>query len=173
MIGSGFPLRVQLRRSKGWRLPAGTVVVGRPSRWGNPDPVVGDLAALVPGCDEDTAFRRHLAEHPDLVAAARRDLRGHDLACWCRLDQAWCHADVWLEIGQFAMTVPNVIRENAVLESRLADPKIRACRVTRCKLAAQGPDLVDQLSNHLRTQCGVPPESFSVVQRFQAVVGQG
>jgi Domain of unknown function (DUF4326) len=99
MIGSGVPRRVQLRRIKGWRLPAGTVMVSRPSRWGNPDAVVGDLAALVPGCDEDTAFRRHLAEHPYLVAAARRDLRGHDLACWCRLDQAWCHADVLLEIA--------------------------------------------------------------------------
>lgn len=99
MIQSGAPRRVQLRRVKDWRLPAGTVVVSRPSRWGNPGPILGDLASLVPGCAEDVAFRRYLAEHPDLVASARRDLRGHDLACWCRLDQAWCHADVWLEVA--------------------------------------------------------------------------
>ncbi|MGC7247308.1 DUF4326 domain-containing protein, partial [Mycobacteroides abscessus] len=28
----------------------------------------------------------------------RRELRGHDLACWCPLDQP-CHADVLLEIA--------------------------------------------------------------------------
>ena len=31
-----MPTRIQLRRTKGWRLPPNTVVVSRPSRWGNP-----------------------------------------------------------------------------------------------------------------------------------------
>ena len=35
------PVRIQLRRTKGWRLPADTVVVSRPAKWGNPF-VVGD-----------------------------------------------------------------------------------------------------------------------------------
>ena len=43
-------------------------------------------------------FRRHLDDHPDLVVAARRELRGRDLMCWCPLDQP-CHADVLLEIA--------------------------------------------------------------------------
>jgi hypothetical protein len=30
------PERIQLQRTIGWRLPAGAVVVSRPSRWGNP-----------------------------------------------------------------------------------------------------------------------------------------
>lgn len=30
------PIRVQLRRTKGWRMPANTIVVARPHRWGNP-----------------------------------------------------------------------------------------------------------------------------------------
>jgi len=30
------PYRVQLRRTKGWRKPDNTVVVARPSQWGNP-----------------------------------------------------------------------------------------------------------------------------------------
>lgn len=30
------PRRIQLQRTKGWRLPAGAVSVARPSRWGNP-----------------------------------------------------------------------------------------------------------------------------------------
>lgn len=31
----GAPERIQLRRTKGWRKPDNTVVVARPSRWGN------------------------------------------------------------------------------------------------------------------------------------------
>lgn len=30
------PQRIQLRRTKGWRKPEGSVVVARPSKWGNP-----------------------------------------------------------------------------------------------------------------------------------------
>lgn len=30
------PQRIQRRRTKGWRMPAGAVYVGRPTRWGNP-----------------------------------------------------------------------------------------------------------------------------------------
>jgi hypothetical protein len=30
------PQRIQLRRTKGWRKPDNTVVVARPSKWGNP-----------------------------------------------------------------------------------------------------------------------------------------
>lgn len=30
------PKRIQLRRTKGWRKPEGTIVVSRPSRYGNP-----------------------------------------------------------------------------------------------------------------------------------------
>jgi hypothetical protein len=31
-----MPVWVQLRRTNGWRKPAGALVVARPSRWGNP-----------------------------------------------------------------------------------------------------------------------------------------
>jgi hypothetical protein len=30
------PRRIQRRRAKGWRMPAGAVYVGRRSKWGNP-----------------------------------------------------------------------------------------------------------------------------------------
>lgn len=30
------PVRVQLRRTKGWRMPDNTVNVARPGKWGNP-----------------------------------------------------------------------------------------------------------------------------------------
>lgn len=42
-------------------------------------------------------YRWHLEDHPGLIALARTELVGRDLACWCRLDQP-CHADVLLEI---------------------------------------------------------------------------
>ncbi|XWO59890.1 DUF4326 domain-containing protein (plasmid) [Pseudomonas luteola] len=31
-----MPARIQLRRTKGWRLPEGAVRVARPGKWGNP-----------------------------------------------------------------------------------------------------------------------------------------
>jgi hypothetical protein len=30
------PKRIQLRRTKGWRLPDNSVIVSRPTKWGNP-----------------------------------------------------------------------------------------------------------------------------------------
>jgi hypothetical protein len=90
------PQRVQLSRAKGWRKPAGVVVVARPSRWGNPFRlgVDGDRATCV-------ARYRAALERGELtvtVADARRELAGHDLACWCPLAEA-CHADVLLEVA--------------------------------------------------------------------------
>ncbi len=83
------PRRIQLQRRKGWRKPAGTVVVSRPTRWGNPFPVTeGNRAAAV------ESYRCWLPTSGlDLTP-----LRGKDLACWCPPDQP-CHADVLLEIA--------------------------------------------------------------------------
>jgi uncharacterized protein DUF4326 len=33
------PVRIQLSRAKGWRMPPNTVRVSRPSKWGNPFPI--------------------------------------------------------------------------------------------------------------------------------------
>ncbi|MDP9166652.1 MAG: DUF4326 domain-containing protein [Actinomycetota bacterium] len=30
------PVRIQRKRTRGWKMPEGAVYVGRPSRWGNP-----------------------------------------------------------------------------------------------------------------------------------------
>lgn len=42
-----MPERIQLRRTRGWRKPAGAVVVARPSRWGNPFRLGGESGTLV------------------------------------------------------------------------------------------------------------------------------
>jgi hypothetical protein len=86
--------RVQRRRTAGWRMPADTVYVGRPTKFGNPFPVAehGQAAAV-------ERFRLWLQTQPLLVDQARRELRGKHLACWCRLDQP-CHADVLLQAAR-------------------------------------------------------------------------
>ncbi|WP_130128636.1 DUF4326 domain-containing protein [Synechococcus sp. WH 8101] len=75
--------------------PPNSKRVTRPSRWGNPFRVgieAADASQAV------AMFREHLHHHPELVALARRELAGFDLACTCPLDQP-CHADVWLEVA--------------------------------------------------------------------------
>jgi hypothetical protein len=43
-------------------------------------------------------FRRYLADHSELVEAARQELAGKDLACWGKPGEL-CHADIWLEVA--------------------------------------------------------------------------
>lgn len=145
--------RIQRQRTKGWRMPPGAIYVGRPSPWGNPFPIKGDLApwfAVSLGQMADSEGRRTAAliayrawmigkplpipvvdesgtegefEYSDGRVVKVRDiavglglmmlakdgfsipprpdisqLKGHDLACWCPLDQP-CHADVLLKLA--------------------------------------------------------------------------
>jgi len=101
------PVRVQLSRKKGFRLPPNTANVARPSQWGNPIKVGGTLrveadgdmveAAITPAIAVEL-FREYIAgalrKHPALL----EPLRGKRLACWCALD-APCHADVLLQLA--------------------------------------------------------------------------
>lgn len=90
------PVRIQLRRTKGWRKPERAVVVARPTRWGNPFRVGVDGDRV--GCRD--RFREVLlaGELAFTVSDVRRQLAGRDLACWCGPD-APCHADVLLEVA--------------------------------------------------------------------------
>lgn len=107
------PSRIQLRRTKGWRKPEGSIVVSRPSEWGNPF-AVGEYGVET-RADAVALFREYvttgsaiasdqsgsiqpwdpLGRLPEMV---RIKLAGHDLVCWCPLDQP-CHADVLLELA--------------------------------------------------------------------------
>ena len=111
-----MPVRIQRKRTKGWRMPPNTVYVGRPTIWGNP---------FEPSIPEDAqsavaAFRRLFTQPPSLLRHGvlrihkgnggrgegrvsemkdrLHELRGKNLACWCPLDQP-CHADVLLELA--------------------------------------------------------------------------
>lgn len=119
------PVRVQRRRTKGYRLPPNTVYVGRGTKWGNPfrayselkyQMVVDDRTSTV----KDMVLERRTPENwramttkaVELFALhigplglyeidyseIRAELAGKNLACWCPLDQP-CHADVLLEIA--------------------------------------------------------------------------
>jgi hypothetical protein len=95
------PQRVQLRRTKGWRKPEGAIIVTRPSRWGNPYKI-GDpdpVHASPMSRDRVVGWFEAMFEIDERIPSADiGELRGHDLACWCPLDQP-CHADVLLEIA--------------------------------------------------------------------------
>lgn len=104
-----MPVRIQRSRAKGWRAPEGAVNVGRPGRWGNPHRVAELLDFMeprVPVRKRDAhevavaLYREWLLTRAgqEIIVAARRELRGRDLMCWCPLDQP-CHADVLLEIA--------------------------------------------------------------------------
>lgn len=87
-----------MHRTKGWRKPENTVYVGRPTRWGNPYRVeeLGRHEAMV---RYRKLFETQAKGKPtEFPAPDLSELRGKDLACWCRLDEE-CHADILLELA--------------------------------------------------------------------------
>ncbi len=98
------PHRVKLSRKKGWKLPPNTVVVARPTKWGNPWKVrkhkkLRDLRDDCSPREAVEAYERWLqSEGHGILLGAKVALRGKNLACWCPLD-APCHADVLLRLA--------------------------------------------------------------------------
>lgn len=82
------PIRIQRKRTKGWRMPPNTVNVTRPGKWGNP-----------------WTFENSGNVHPAVRFACETvyfwdisPLRGKNLACYCKIGEP-CHADVLLELA--------------------------------------------------------------------------
>ena len=112
------PKRIQRKRTKGWRMPEGAVYVGRGSKWGNPFRVVRDGQFWTVVDNNDVDYREPMTgwadKYPAILKSVRlfnmdvrgrlapypplSNLRGHDLCCYCPLDQP-CHADVLLELA--------------------------------------------------------------------------
>jgi hypothetical protein len=95
-------------------MPPNTVYVGRPTKWGNPFVVGkpgGAFTALVKDQRHAWQLYRSIAiGNKKLIAAAREELAGKNLACFCPLPTEpyqpdCCHAAVLLEIAN-APAVP-------------------------------------------------------------------
>jgi len=110
------PRRVQRRRTKGWRAPAHSTYVGRPTRFGNPYRLVPQEGGWIVrfGADgggvgifpTDLKARRYATEayrvwitqpeQAETLRLFRALLNGRDLTCWCPLPEVGqpdhCHA---------------------------------------------------------------------------------
>jgi len=134
-----MPDRIQLSRAKGWRMPPDTILVSRPSMWGNPwregkpatfwlpdypvknaplfywmsaEQAVAQYRYVVQGairphrnflpeCLNSAGvfdMQKRLALQGDTIRANIHQLRGKNLACWCKPGEP-CHADVLLELA--------------------------------------------------------------------------
>jgi hypothetical protein len=101
----GEPVRIQLKRVKGWRMPSNTVKVDRSTLWGNRYKIgthsntLGRAVETLEECVD--LYARVVWNEPHQHRYVREILRGKNLACWCPLD-APCHADVLLKIANAA-----------------------------------------------------------------------
>lgn len=80
-------------------VPSAAVYVGRPTKWGNPFTHLekGTLAEHKVATREESVsrFEQYLLERPELLAAAKRELKGKSLVCWCAPKS--CHADILMK----------------------------------------------------------------------------
>lgn len=104
-----MPERIRLQRTKGWRIPPGTIKCDRSGRWGNPYRIGGrdhhnDI--IEDGADAKAAYQAHVDDMLDAermgipmtyLDEMRAALRGKNLGCWCPED-APCHVDVILKV---------------------------------------------------------------------------
>jgi hypothetical protein len=98
--GPTMPARFQQRRRKGWNKPPSSACVAARARYASPfQPARWDRGDPAAHADAVARFREWITapERAELLARARRELRGCDLGCSCPLDLP-CHADVWLEL---------------------------------------------------------------------------
>lgn len=89
------PMRVQLSRRKGWRMPPNTVKVDRTTMWGNR---TAHALGIKDRGHAVRVFEEWLAESASYAwkGRAKIELRGKNLACWCPLDGP-CHAETLLK----------------------------------------------------------------------------
>lgn len=95
--------RVQLSRKAGAKLPPNTVVVSRPSKWGNPFKVTPERSQILAVGAFQTWLTAEgvtagIADRKQWMLDNLKALRGKNLACWCKPGTA-CHADVLLRLA--------------------------------------------------------------------------
>jgi hypothetical protein len=83
-----------LNRSKD-NIPAGSVFIGRPSKWGNPF-IIGKDGTRT---EVIAKYKNWIMNQPELLSDAKKELKGKDLVCYCSPKK--CHGDILLEIANF------------------------------------------------------------------------
>jgi hypothetical protein len=91
-------------------MPENTVSVCRPSKWGNPFKIGGVADCVAPSeyyvahtqAEAVRLYREFVTEHPAVVDEIRRELRGKNLACYCKPGTP-CHADVLLDLANVSV----------------------------------------------------------------------
>ena len=77
------------------------VYIGRPTKWGNPFTHLDyGLGTTKVATREESieAYEAYIRSKPGLVAAAKRELKGKVLGCWCK--PLACHGDVLARIAE-------------------------------------------------------------------------
>jgi len=121
-----MPIRIQRKRTKGYKQPPDTIYVGRPTKWGNPIMLDGDWIFI------DASYRRKIlspwvfytvGDIDDVIYLFEKlldgtqfmnkdlqywsdhfkkldvkELKGANLSCWCKLTDK-CHADILLKLA--------------------------------------------------------------------------
>ena len=114
-----MPVRVQLKRAKGWKMPENTIKVDRSTKWGNPFKLnsqssrltcLSKFKTLVKASHDVLYFcSSDLQEYRRNVDTNVTTLRGKNLACWCPLPACGgddiCHAAVLLKIANDIETI--------------------------------------------------------------------
>lgn len=116
------PQRIQLKRIKGWRMPANTMKVDRSTIYGNPfgseARTPKEAVAMFEDWLTDPHWKQHAgASYPSFIAKQleerRREvlsslpcLRGFNLGCWCAMPEEGepdvCHGVVLLRLANGA-----------------------------------------------------------------------
>lgn len=126
------PRRIQLSRRKGFKLPENTIVVSRPSRWGNPYKFDHYDVTSFPKSEQAHVLRglatrdhwmwlRVMPEGEAVAERARIELCGRNLACWCPLPKRGeideCHAANLIDVANDGAIVirPVTPRNSSVL----------------------------------------------------------
>lgn len=114
------PIRIQRKRTRGWKKPIGAINCTRPGKYGNPFEVekyglknslmlFEKLFNVVSVYDlpfeaQEDAFNSEIISAYDnsnalsLTDMVKQELGGKDLMCFCGLDQQ-CHVDILLRIS--------------------------------------------------------------------------
>jgi hypothetical protein len=77
------------------------VFIGRGSKWGNPYSHIPNSGAPFPVDSREDAIRAYsywILEQPELLTAAKIELRGKVLGCYCKPIYP-CHGDILLRIA--------------------------------------------------------------------------